>query len=194
MQIMAIIDYNEIKPGKCIVLKGEPYIVMSSHVAQKQKRRPTNQTKLKHLVTGRVVEETFQQSDRAEEADIETKEIKYLYSGKGESWFCSVKDPSDRFALKTEILDGKEGFLKPNTVVSAMMFDEKVIGVRLPIKVELLVTEAPPAVRGNTVSGGSNNVTLETGATINVPMFIHEGDIIRVNTETGTYAERVDKK
>ena len=191
---MAIIDYNEIKPGKCIVLKGEPYIVMSSHVAQKQKRRPTNQTKLKHLVTGRVVEETFQQSDRAEEADIESKELKYLYSGKGESWFCDPKDPSNRFALKTEILDGKEGFLKANTLVTAMLFDEKVIGIRLPIKVELLVTEAPPAVRGNTVSGGSNTVTLETGATILVPMFIHEGDLIRVNTETGSYAERVDKK
>jgi len=191
---MAIIDYNEITPKKCIVLKGEPYEVMSSHVAQKQKRRPTNQTKLKHLITGRVVEETFQQSDRVEEADIETKEIKYLYTGKGESWFCSIKDPSDRFSVKTEMLDGKDGFLKANTVVSAMIFDEKIIGIRLPIKVELLVKEAPPAVRGNTVSGGSNTVTLETGATILVPMFIHEGDLIRVNTETGMYAERVDKK
>lgn len=191
---MAIIDYNEITPKKCIVLKGEPYEVMSSHVAQKQKRRPTNQTKLKHLITGRVVEETFQQSDRVEEADIESKEIKYLYSGKGESWFCDPKNPSNRFSLKTEILDKKEGFLKANTIVNAMIFDDKVIGIRLPIKVELLVTEAPPAVRGNTVSGGSNTVTLETGATINVPMFIHEGDLIRINTETGTYAERVDKK
>lgn len=191
---MAIIDYNEITPKKCIVLKGEPYEVMSSHVAQKQKRRPTNQTKLKHLITGRVVEETFQQSDRVEEADIESKEIKYLYSGKGESWFCDPKNPSDRFSLKTEILDKKEGFLKANTIVNAMIFDDKVIGIRLPIKVELLVTEAPPAVRGNTVSGGSNTVTLETGATINVPMFIHEGDLIRINTETGSYAERVDKK
>lgn len=191
---MAIIDYNEITPKKCIVLNGEPYEVVSSHVAQKQKRRPTNQTKLKHLITGRVVEQTFQQSDRAEEADIESKELKYLYTAKGESWFCDPKDPSNRFALKTEILDDKEGFLKANTIVTAMFFDEKVIGIRLPIKVELLVKEAPPAVRGNTVSGGSNTVTLETGATINVPMFIHEGDLIRINTETGLYTERVDKK
>ena len=88
---MAIIDYNEIKPGKCIVLKGEPYLVMSSHVAQKQKRRPTNQTKLKHLVTGRVVEETFQQSDRAEEADIESKEIKYLIQERANHGFAQLK-------------------------------------------------------------------------------------------------------
>lgn len=191
---MAMIDYNEITPKKCIVLSGEPYEVLSSHVAQKQKRRPTNQTKLRHLITGRVVEQTFQQSDKVEEADIDTKEIQYLYTGRGESWFCDPKKPADRYALKTELLDGKEGFLKANTLVSAMVFDDKVIGIRLPIKVDLLVKEAPPAVRGNTVQGGSNTVTLETGATILVPMFIHEGDLIRVNTETGTYTERVDKK
>src|SRR3989344_3765611 len=191
---MAIIDYNEITPKKCIVLKGEPYEVMSSHVAQKQKRRPTNQTKLKHLITGRVVEETFQQSDRAEEADIESKELKYLYTGKGESWFCSIKDPSDRFALKTEILDGKEGFLKANTIVTAMLFDEKVIGVKLPIKVELLVKEAPPAVRGNTVSGGSNTVTLETGAFFVVQLFIETGDLSRIKREPLTYAVPFDTK
>lgn len=191
---MAIIDYNEIKPGKCIVLNGEPYMVMSSHVAQKQKRRPTNQTKLKHLVTGRVIEQTFQQSDKGEEADIETKEIKYLYTNKGESWFCDVKDPSDRFKIEDSVLEGKQIFLKPNTVVDAMIFDDEIIGVRFPIKVELLVKEAAPAVRGNTVSGGSKQVVLETGATINVPLFINEGDLIRVNTETGEYAERADKK
>ena len=191
---MAIINYNEITPKKFIVLNGEPYEVISSHVAQKQKRRPTNQTKLKHLITGSVKEQSFQQFEKAEEADIESKELTYLYSGKGQSWFCDPKHPSDRFALKTEILDKKEGFLKANTIVNAMLFDEKVIGIKLPIKVELLVTEAAPAVKGNTVSGGSKQVVLETGATINVPMFINEGDVLRVNTETGEYSERADKK
>lgn len=191
---MAIIDYNEITPKKFIVLNGEPYEVISSHVAQKQKRRPTNQTKLKHLITGAVKEQSFQQFEKAEEADVENKEIKYLYSGKGESWFCSIKDPSDRFALKTEMLNKKEGFLKANTIVTAMFFDEKVIGIKLPIKVELLVAEAAPAVKGNTVSGGTKQVVLETGGTINVPMFINEGDLLRINTETGEYAERADKK
>ena len=191
---MAIINYNEITPKKYIVLNGEPYDVISSHVAQKQKRRPTNQTKLKHLITGSVKEQSFQQFEKAEEADIENKELKYLYTGKGESWFCDPKNPSDRFALKTEILNGKEGFLKTNTIVTAMLFDEKVIGIKLPIKVDLVVKEAAPAVRGNTVSGGSKQVVLETGATINVPMFINEGDVLRINTETGEYTERADKK
>lgn len=188
-----MLDYNEITAKKCIVLQGEPYEVVSSHVSRKQANKPNNQTKLKHLITGRTVERSFHMSEKAEEADIESKEIKYLYTGKGESWFCDPKKPADRYALKTEILDGKEGFLKANTIVTAMVFDEKIIGVRLPIKVDLLVKEAPPAVRGNTVQGGTKEVTLETGATIYTPMFINEGDLIRVNTETGEYADRVEK-
>ncbi len=191
---MAILDYNEITTKKVIIYKDEPYEVIESHVARKQAMKPQNQTKLKSLLSGRVIAISFHSADKAEEADIESKEIKYLYSGKGESWFCGIKDPSNRFSLKTPILEGKEGFLKANSIVTAMYFDEKVIGIRLPIKVELLVTEAAPAVRGNTISGGSKQVVLETGATVNVPMFINEGDLLRINTETGEYAERADKK
>ncbi len=190
---MAILDYNEITAKKCIVYKDEPHEVVESHVARKQAMKPQNQTKLRSLISGRVISVSFHSSDKAEEADIETKEIKYLYSSKGESWFSSIKDPSDRFSLKTSILEGKEGFLKANMLVNAMYFDEKVISIKLPVKVELIVKEAAPAVRGNTISGGSKQVVLETGATLNVPMFINEGDLLRINTETGTYAERVEK-
>lgn len=189
-----MLEYNEILPKKCIVYQDEPYEVVEAHVARTQQRKPQNQTKIRNLISGRVIPATFHASDKVEEADIETKEIKYLYTNKGESWFCDPKNPADRFALKSEIMNGKEKFLKANTIISAMVFDEQVIGVRLPIKVELVVKDAPPAVRGNTVQGGSKQVTLETGAVINVPMFINEGDVIRVNTETEEYAERADKK
>ncbi len=191
---MAILDYNEITAKKCIIYKDEPYEVIESHVARKQAMKPQNQTKLKSLMSGKVLSVSFHAAEKAMEADIESKELKYLYSGKGVSWFCDPKKPSDRFSLKTEILDGKEGFLKMNTEVTAMLFDEKVIGIRLPIKVDLIVTEAVSAVRGNTISGGTKQVVLETGATINVPMFINEGDVLRINTETGEYSERVTKK
>ncbi len=191
---MAILSYNEITAKKCIVYKDEPCEVIESHVARKQAMKPQNQTKLRSLISGRVISVTFHSAEKAEEADIETKEIKYLYSGKGESWFCSIKNPSDRFSLKTSVLEGKEGFLKANTIVTALYFDEKIIDIKLPIKVDLLVTESAPAVRGNTVSGASKQVVLETGATVNVPMFINEGDLLRINTETGTYAERMEKK
>ncbi len=191
---MAMLDYNEITAKKCIIYQGEPWEVIESHVARKQAMKPQNQTKLKSLMSGKVLSVSFHAAEKAMEADIESKELKYLYSGKGMSWFCDIKKPSDRFSLKTDILEGKEGFLKMNTEVTAMLFDEKVIGIRLPIKVDLLVTEAATAVKGNTISGGTKKVVLETGATINVPMFINEGDILRINTETGEYSERASKK
>ncbi len=191
---MAMLDYNEITAKKCIIYQGEPWEVIESHVARKQAMKPQNQTKLKSLISGKVLSVSFHAAEKAMEADIESKELKYLYSGKGMSWFCDPKKPSDRLSLKTEILEGKEGFLKMNTEVTAMLFDEKVIGIRLPIKVELLVTEADNAVKGNTISGGTKKVVLETGAIINVPMFINEGDVLRINTDTGEYSERVTKK
>lgn len=189
-----MLDYNEITAKKCIIYKNEPCEVIESHVARKQAMKPQNQTKLRSLLSGRVISVTFHSAEKAEEADIESRELKYLYTGKGESWFCDPKHPADRFGIKADLMDGKEGFIKSDTLVTAMFFDEKVIGIKLPIKVDLLVKEAAPAVRGNTVSGGSKQVVLETGATVNVPMFINEGDLLRINTETGTYAERVDKK
>lgn len=189
-----MLDYNEITVKKFIVFQNEPYEVIASHVSRKQARKPCNQTKLRHCVSGRIVEQPFHMSEKVEEAQIDTREIKYLYTAKGEVWFCDSKNPSDRFPLKSSVLEGKEIYLKPNTIIDALVFDEKIIGVRIPIKVDLLVKEAAPAVRGNTVSGGTKQVVLETGATVNTPMFINEGDLIRINTDTGDYAERVDKK
>lgn len=189
-----MLEYNEITPKKYIVYEGGPYEVLESHVARTQQRKPQNQTKIRNLISGQIIPVTFRSSDKVPEADIESKDIKYLYTAKGESWFCAANNPSDRFTLSSEIVGGREKFLKPNTIVDAMVFDEKVIGVRFPIKMELIVKEAAAAVKGNTVQGGSKQVVLETGATVNVPMFINQGDLIRINTETGTYSERVDKK
>ncbi|KKU80433.1 MAG: Elongation factor P [Parcubacteria group bacterium GW2011_GWA1_47_8] len=189
-----MLEYNEITPKKFIVYQGEPYEVVESHVARTQQRKPQNQTKIRSLLSGKVIPATFHASDKVKEADIETKEIKYLYTNRGETWFCEADDPSKRFTLKEAVLEGKEKFLKPNAIATAVVFDETVIGIRIPIKVELLVKESAPAVRGNTVQGGTKQVVLETGATINVPMFINEGDVLRINTETGEYTERVDKR
>lgn len=189
-----MLEYNEITPKKFIVLEGEPYEVLESHVARTQQRKPQNQTKIRNLISGRVIPQTFHSSERVEEADLSTKEIKYLYNNKGEYWFCDAKNPANRFSLKEEIIGNKGSFMKINSILDALVFDEKIIDVRLPIKIDLVVKEAAPAVKGNTVQGGSKQVVLETGVTINVPMFINEGDVVKVNTETGLYTERVDKK
>ncbi len=188
-----MLEYNDVTPGKLILLEGAPYEVLDSHVFRKQQRKPVNQTKLRNLVTGKVTDISFHHTDKIEEAEIRTRDIKYLYANRGEYWFCEVNDPSKRFTLKEEILGPQAQYLKINMTVEAREFDDDIIGLKVPIKMELRVKEAAPAVRGNTVQGGSKLVVVETGATIQVPMFINEGDILRINTQTGEYVERVDK-
>jgi elongation factor P len=187
---MSMLDYSEIVERKYIILDGDPYEVLSSHVFRKQQRKPVNATKLKNLITGKVTEMSFHVSEKVEEAEIDKKDVKYLYSNKGEYWFCQENDPSKRFSLKEDIIGSGAKFIKANSIITILMFGEKIIGVRLPIKVELKVTEAHEAVRGNTAQGATKQVVLETGATVNVPMFIKEGEVIKINTETGDYVER----
>lgn len=187
-----MLDYNEITKSKFIVLDGAPYEVLSSNILRKQQRKPVNQAKIKNLITGKVIEKAFHQSDRIEEADIETQNIVYIYNNKGEFWFRDTDDKSKRFSLSEDIVGDKMKFVKKESEISALVFNDKIIGIKIPIKAELKVTEAPPAVRGNTAQGANKQVTLETGATINAPIFINEGDVVRVNTETGEYAERVN--
>lgn len=190
---MAILEYNEITAKKYIVFEGDPYEVLSSHVFRKQMRKPVNQTKLRHLITGRIVEHSFHQSEKSEEAEINSRPVKYLYSNRGEFWFCEEKDPSKRFSLKVEVVGAQGNFMKPNMIVEILSFEDQLVGIKMPVKIELKVTEAPPAVRGNTVQGGTKQITLETGVVISAPLFINEGDIIRVNSETGEYVDRADK-
>ena len=188
-----MLSYNEITPKTVILFNDEPYLVLSSHVFRKQQRKPVNITKLKSLISGRVVENTFHQNDTIEEADLEKRMITYIYEQKGEYWFHAVGKPGERFALSGDTVGDAGKFLKPKSDIEAIVFDDEIIGVKIPIKVELKVTEAMEAVKGNTAQGALKEVTLETGATIMAPMFIGEGDIVSVNTESGLYAERVEK-
>ena len=187
---MAILQYNEATIHKFIILAGEPYEVLESRVFRMQQRKPVNATKLRNLISGNVVQHSFGASDKVEEAELDTRQIKYLYTNRGEFWFCEVKDPSKRFKLEPLMLGEGIRFIKANSLVETLVFEEKIIGIKLPIKTELKVVEAPPAVKGDTAKGGSKQIKLETGATINAPLFINEGEIIRVNTSTGEYVER----
>ena len=186
-----MLNYNDIKPGVAVLIDGEPYVCTWNNIMQKQQRRPVNQTKLRHLIKGNSIEHPFQQSDKLQEAEIETKPAVFIYERKGEWFFHDIKDKSKRFSVTDEMMGDSGKFLKDNTEVETLWFDEKLFRVKLPVKVELKVTEAPPDVRGNTAQGGSKIVELETGATIDVPMFVKQGDVIRINTETGEYVERV---
>lgn len=191
---MAMLEYNEAVERSYIVLDGDPYEVIESHVFRKQQRKPVNATKLKNMITGKMTERSFHQSEKVEEAEIDKREVKYLYNNRGEFWFCEINDPSKRFSVPEATVGNPGRFLKPNSTVSLLSFRDRMIGFKLPITVDLKVTEAPPAVRGDTVTGGSKVITLETGATIQAPLFVEAGDVVKINTETGEYRERLGKK
>lgn len=190
---MAILSYNEIVQKKVIEYNGEPYEVLSSHVFRMQQRKPVNQTKMKHLVSGKVLEISFHQNENVPEADISTINAQYLYTNRGESWFAEEGNAKNRFAFPEESVHEKIQWLKTNSTVEVMLFKEKPVTIKIPVKVDLKVTDAPPAVKGDTATGGNKLVTLESGAQINTPLFINEGDILRINTDTGEYTERVEK-
>ncbi len=188
-----MLEYNEVVERKYIVMDGAPYEVLSAHVFRKQQRKPVNATKLKNLMTGKVAEHSFHVSDKVEEAEIESKEVKYLYNTKGVLYFCDPTDPSKRFNMTEELIGPGYKFLRPNSLLKQRIWNEKTIGFDFPITVELKVTEAPPNIKGDSATGGSKVIVLETGATINAPLFVNAGDVVRINTETGEYRERVTK-
>jgi elongation factor P len=190
---VAVLSYNEIVQKKVIIFNDEPCLVLSCHVFRKQQRKPVNITKLKGLKSARLYEQTFHVSETAEEADLENKQVVFIYRKGSEYWFHNAGKPAERFSLTEDFIGDQGKFLKDRSEVQALVFDEEIIGIKFPIKVDLKVTEAMPAVKGNTSSSALKQVTVETGATVMVPMFINEGDVISINTETGDYSERVDK-
>lgn len=184
---------NELKPKIFFIYEGQPYVVLETHHLKMQQRRPTVQVRMRNLVNGKALERNFAQSDVFEEADIERKKVKFLYNHKEQYWFSDEKEPSKRFLLTEELIGEATKFLKANTILDAIEYSGEIINIELPIKMELKVVEAPPSIKGDTAQGGVKQIKLETGANMNVPLFINQDDIIRINTETGEYVERVEK-
>ena len=190
---MAVLSYNEILP-KCIInYNGEPYEVLSSHIFRMQQRKPVNQTKLRHLVSGKVLEISFHQNESMAEAEVDKIQANYLYTNRGESWFAEVGNAKNRFAFPEAAVHDRVQWLAPNSEVEVLTHEEKPLTIKIPVKVDLVVTEAPPNVKGDTATGGMKPVKLATGAMVNVPLFINASDIIRINTDSGDYTERVSK-
>lgn len=184
---------NELKPKTFFIWEGQPYEVLETHHLKMQQRRPVVQTRMRNLLNGKTLERNFAQSDVFEEADIQREEVRFLYSHRDEFWFSEKDNPAKRFKLDKGIIGESARFLKPNTLIEAIKFNDQIINIKLPIKMDFKVIEAPPAIRGDTAQGGVKQVKLETGAMINTPLFINEGDMVRINTETGLYAERAEK-
>src|SRR3989344_5003423 len=144
---MAILSYNEILPKTIITYNGEPYEVLSSHIFRMQQRKPVNQTKLRHLVSGKVVEISFHQNESATEADVGKMQARYLYTNRGESWFAEEGNPKNRFSFPESSVHDKVQWLTQNSPVEVLLYQEKPVTIKIPIKVDLGVKDAPPAVR-----------------------------------------------
>lgn len=190
---MAVLSYNEILPKTVIDYNNEPYEVLSSHIFRMQMRKPVNQTKLRHLVSGKVIEISFHQNETVTEAEVGKMTATYLYTNRGESWFAETGNPKNRFSFSEEAVHDQIQWLAQNAPVEIVTYEEKPITIKIPVKVDLKVVEAPPGIKGDTATGGTKSVKLSTGASVNAPLFINSGDIIRINTDTGDYVERVEK-
>jgi len=189
-----MLTHTDLKKGVEFIYLDQPWIVLEAQLLKMAQRRPVIQSKIKNLMDGKVQEKNFQQGDVFEEANLEKKDIKFIYQNKGEYVFCEPKDPSKRFSFTGEQIGVQAKYLRPNEIVTGIVFEEKIINFQLPIKVNLKVKESAPGVKGDRAQGGTKEATLESEAIIQVPLFIEEGDIIEVNTETGSYVKRVEKE
>lgn len=187
-----MISYSELKKGVRILLKGQPYEILDCAPMFKGRGHSVLQAKIKNLVTKETISWTFRPADNFDEPETSKIELKYLYPHRGSYFFCEKNNPQKRFELPGEKMRKKAEFLKSNQEVSGLFFKGTLIDISLPIKIALKVVEAPPVVKGQSAQAGTKPVTLETGAKINVPLFMKAGDIIEINTETGEYVKRIE--
>ncbi|MCK4744912.1 elongation factor P [Candidatus Parcubacteria bacterium] len=185
-----MLSINEIKLNKTIKINNEPYSVVSAQHLKIGRGGAILKTKLKNLISGNVLDHTFKGADKAEEADLARSKADFLYQ-EGDEYFFMDQVSFEQFSFDKNLLGAKTDFLKDGLEVDVLNFEDSPVAIDLPKKVELKVVEAPPGIKGDTAQGGTKQVVLETGATINVPLFINADDIVRVNTETGKYVERV---
>ncbi|MEI6587368.1 MAG: elongation factor P [Candidatus Moraniibacteriota bacterium] len=184
-----MIGISDIKAGKNIILNGMPFAVLYHEQSKTGRAGSVLRTRLKNLTTGAVLEKTFQGAEHVEEAQITKSKAQFLY--KENTDYCFMDNESyEQFSLSTETLGNNVDYLTEGTEVLFLNFDGNAINIELPVKMKLKVTEAPPGIKGNTVSTGGKMVTLETGKKISTPLFVEAGDEIIVNTEKGEYVSR----
>lgn len=185
-----MLSLNEIKLGKIVKVSDEPYIIIKTDHHKVARGGAVLKTKMKNLINGNVLEKTFQGNDKVDEAETETKKVNYMYKDENDANFMD-NETYEQFTLPLDQIGEKIKFLKDGIDVDVLYFQGKPVALELPVKVNLKVVSAPPGVKGNSAGNVTKVVELETGAEVSVPMFINEGDEIRVKPETGEYVERV---
>ena len=188
-----MLSYYELRKGVQFIYEGQPYEVLDFHQMGKSQDVVVAQTRIRNLINGKIIQKNFHQSDVFDEAELTKFLAKFIYANRGKFVFAYVDNSSKRFELTEEQVGDIAKFLKSNQEVEGIVFQEKIINIILPVKVQLKVKEAAPGVKGDRSQGGNKAVTLETGAVINTPLFVETGDTIEVNTEKGEYVRRIEK-
>jgi elongation factor P len=185
-------DTSDIRKGLKIVHNEDPYIVVDFQFVKPGKGTAFTKTKIKNMITGAVLDMTYRSGEKLEPADCEERSMQYLYKEGDKYWFMDQKTYEQIF-LTQELLDEATNYLVDNLEVQVLLFNEKPIGVEVPMFVEMEIVECEPGVKGDTATGATKPATVSTGYIINVPLFINEGEWIKVDTRSGEYVERVKK-
>jgi elongation factor P len=185
-----MLSMGQIKKGVMVVLEEEPYLVVSAEFTRKQQSRPVMRTVLKNIKTGQTKEHSFMQSDKVQEANVGRRDFDFLYES-GDRYVFMDKNSFDQVEVGEDVVGEAARFLTEGQSVEMVLFDDVFIQVDLPIKIDRQVTSAPPGIKGDTSTNVMKEVEVEGGAKVKAPLFVKEGDRIRIDTRTGTYVERV---
>ncbi len=186
---MATYSTNEFKSGLKVIIDGDPCVILENEFVKPGKGQAFNRVKLRNLKTGRIVERTFKSGETVEAADVVEKELQFLYSD-GEYWHFMDPETFEQYAVPKEVVGEAAKWLKEQEMVTVTLWNGVPLLITPPNTVVLRVVETEPGVRGDTATGGSKPAKLETGAVVKVPLFIEEGELIKVDTRTGEYLGR----
>ena len=185
-----VIDTSEFRKGLKIEIDGEPFEIVEFQHVKPGKGSAFVRTSIRSLLTGRVLQPTFKSGDKVGRPDVEEKEMQFLYKQGEDYYFMDTRSYEQTF-INEKVLGEQRSFLKENVNASILFYNGKAIGVSLPNSVDLRVVKCDPGVRGDTVSGALKPAVLETGYQVQVPLFINEGDILKIDTRDGKYLTRV---
>jgi elongation factor P len=188
-----MIESSDLRKGLKIEMDGEPYIIVQFEFTKPGKGQALYKCRLKNMVTGTQFDKTFRSGEKFKEPDLDEQEMEYLYSDGEQYCFMNTSSYEQEF-LTSEMIGDAINFLKENTVCNILSFEGTPIEISLPIFVDLKVENTDPWVKGDTASGDSKPATLETGYVLQVPPFIEEGELLKIDTRTGEYVERVKDK
>lgn len=181
---------TDFRKGLKVEIGGEPFVIVDFQHVKPGKGGAFVRTRLKSLVSGNVIDPTFRSGDRVDKPDLEEREMQFLYEAGGEFHFMETQTFEQLF-LTADQLGGSKDFLKENIVIKALFHNKRPIGIEVPMFVELKIVKSEPGIRGDTATGVTKPATLESGAVIQVPLFVEEGDVVRVDTRTREYITRV---